>query len=97
MKTIAFAIMIFFAGTANASTVSPLRDSTSEKVRAEKIMQRLTDIQCMDVASLSASEKQDLRKELKGLKKEAKDFTNKGVYLSVGAIIIIILLLILIK
>jgi hypothetical protein len=48
----------------------------------------------MDKSNLSSQERQDLRNELKAMKKEAKAIGG-GVYLSVGAIIIIILLLIL--
>ena len=40
---------------------------------------------------LSRAEKKDLRKEVKEIKKELKA-TGNGIYLSVGAIIIIILL-----
>ena len=49
----------------------------------------------MDKTNLSDGEKRELKKELKGLKQKA-DGLGKGVYLSLGAIIIIILLLILI-
>jgi hypothetical protein len=49
----------------------------------------------MDKSQLSKTEKKELRKELRGLKKQANALGG-GVYLSVGAIIIIILLLILI-
>ena len=96
-KIIAFVMLIAIASPASAaSTITPLSDSTADNARAEQIMNRLTVIQSMDVANLSSAEKKDLRKELKGLKKESDGLSNKGVYLSVGAIIIIILLLILI-
>jgi len=48
----------------------------------------------MDKSSLTATEKKDLRKELRSLKKEVRKNSN-GIYISVGAIIIVILLLIL--
>ena len=96
-RIITFAILIAIASPASAaSTITPLSDSTADNARAEQIMTRLTVIQSMDVANLSSAEKKDLRKELKGLRKESDGLSNKGVYLSVGAIIIIILLLILI-
>jgi len=50
----------------------------------------------MDKTNLSSSEKKALKKELKELKTQATEGSSRGVYLSVGAIIIIILLLILI-
>ena len=48
----------------------------------------------MDKSNLNSSEKKELRKEVKAIKKTLKS-TGNGVYLSIGAIIIIILLLIL--
>ena len=48
----------------------------------------------MDKSHLSSAERKELRKELLGMKKEAKAMTSGGVYLSVGAIIIIILIII---
>lgn len=60
-----------------------------------RMLTRVNEIKDMDKSNLSSSEKKDLRKELRSLKHELKK-SNKGVYLSIGAIIIIILLLILI-
>ncbi len=57
---------------------------------------RLKEIQGMDRSALSSAERKSLRKEVRSLKHKIKRDGNKGVYLSVGAIIIIILLLILI-
>jgi hypothetical protein len=48
----------------------------------------------MDKSELSSVEKKELRKEVRTIKKELKA-TGNGVYLSIGAILIIILLLIL--
>jgi hypothetical protein len=69
-------------------------DAKSKHVRIEQIKLRVNEIKDMDKSNLSMTEKKALKKELKDLKKEAR--ATKGVYLSVGAIIIIILLLILI-
>ena len=60
-----------------------------------RISQRVNEIQNMDKTNLTADEKRALRKELKGMYKNAAPLDQK-VYLSVGAIIIIILVLILI-
>ncbi len=65
-----------------------------QQVRIQQIKDRLEEIQSMDKSNLSKQERQDLRTELKSMKKEAKALGG-GVYLSVGAIIIIILILIL--
>jgi hypothetical protein len=58
------------------------------------MLTRLNEIKAMDMSALSVSEKRELREEVREIKKTARE-SNKGIYLSVGAIIIIILLLIL--
>lgn len=61
--------------------------------RAQTLTARLYEIRDMDKSQLTVGEKQELRKEVRSIKKEMKHIG--GIYLSVGAIIIIILLLIL--
>ena len=78
-----------------AAAFAPVSDSTEDARIYATIVTRVAEIQNMDLRSLSSPEKRQLKKELKALKHSA-DGLNKGVYLSVGAIIIIILLLILI-
>jgi hypothetical protein len=56
---------------------------------------RLDEIKSVDKSKLSASEKKELKKELRSIKSELNTTSGGGIYLSVGAIIIIILLLIL--
>jgi hypothetical protein len=75
-----------------SANLTPVKTEIPKEVRAQQIENRLIEIRDMDKTNLSKAEKKDLRKEVKGLKKEAR---NSGIYLSVGAIIIIILLLIL--
>lgn len=65
-----------------------------EDAKDRQLLQRLEDIRSMDKSDMSRLEKKSLRKEVKGIKKEMK--SRGGVYLSIGAVIIIILLLILI-
>src|ERR1700687_5749963 len=60
---------------------------------AQQLIARLKEIRDMDKSNLTSSEKKALRKEVKEMKKEVKK-ESKGIYLSVGAIIIIVLLLI---
>jgi hypothetical protein len=62
--------------------------------RLAQIKARVAEIKSIDRSTLSKAERKALRKELREMNKEAR--AAKGVYLSVGAIIIIILLLILI-
>lgn len=94
------AILLAIALPANSSIVLPGTSpanspATTENPRAQQLVHRLEEIKGMDKSELTGSEKKDLRKEVKGIKKEMKALSG-GVYLSVGAIIIIILLLILI-
>ncbi|MBL0357896.1 MAG: hypothetical protein IPP72_13905 [Chitinophagaceae bacterium] len=78
--------------TINAA-VKPL-SSYTDSSGANSMLLRISEIKAMDKTTLSSTEKKDLRKELRTIKKELKK-SNGGVYLSVGGIIIIILLLIL--
>ena len=92
------AILLAIAIPASSANVpgTPQTNSsaTTENPRTKKLLQRLEDIKDMIKSALTSSEKKDLRKEVKWIKKEMKTIKG-GVYLSVGAIIIVILLLIL--
>ncbi len=69
--------------------------ASGEKASKEAITQQLTsrliEIKNMDKSDLTSRERKDLRKEVKKIRQERK---SNGVYLSVGAIIIIVLLLV---
>ena len=69
-------------------------NSPNESARAEVLLNRLDEINTMDKSELNGSEKKALRREVRSMKHELKK-QNQGVYLSVGAIVIIVLLLIL--
>jgi len=69
-------------------------EAPNNDARAQQLMTRLKEIREMDKSNLTSSEKRALRKEVREMKKEVKKNQN-GIYLSVGAIIIIVLLLIL--
>jgi len=74
----------------------PTSSTNPKEVPAEVkvLLNRLEEIKKMDKSNLNSSEKKELRKEVRTIKKTLKS-TGNGVYLSIGAIIIIILLLIL--
>jgi hypothetical protein len=78
---------------ANNNPVPKTETPTPKEVLAKQIETRLLEIKNMDKTNLTSAEKKDLKKEVKDLRKQAR---QNGIYLSVGAIIIIILLLILI-
>ena len=67
----------------------------TQKARMVEITRRVEEIKSIDRSELSREERKALRNELLDMKKEAKAIGG-GVYLSVGAIIIILLILILI-
>ena len=69
-------------------------DESEAQERLEVIEVRLKEIQAMDLKSLPRAERKEITKELREIKKQ-HDFLADGVYLSVGAIIIILLVLIL--
>ncbi|MEO5945446.1 MAG: hypothetical protein ABIP79_01420 [Chitinophagaceae bacterium] len=95
LPIVSLALFIAIASPASSAIVDPASSpAKTEDPRAQQLMQRLEVIKGMDKSELTGSEKKDLRKEVRGIKKEMKEIKG-GVYLSVGAIIIVILLLIL--
>jgi Zn-dependent M32 family carboxypeptidase len=103
IKTKLIALSVLFllnAGTASASIVADKPSTEKEltedqKARIEVLKRRVEEIKAIDRSTLSKAERKNIREELKNMNKEAKAMSGKGVYLSIGAIIIIILLLIL--
>lgn len=71
---------------------------TEEQIarRMEEMHKRVEEIKAIDRSSLTKEERKALRIELREMNKEAKAMDQRGVYISFGALIIIILLLILI-
>jgi hypothetical protein len=74
---------------------APITNTAEEKAKVEVMVKRIKEIRDMDKSDLSRVERKALRKEVRDIKATLKA-SNNGVYLSVGAILIIILLLILI-
>lgn len=67
----------------------PIDSAAQIKVLEE----RLNEIKEMDKSALSKSEKKELKSEVKEIKKEMKALSG-GVYISAGALIVILILLI---
>ena len=84
-----------FAGPATPVTTTEMSNATSDAAKTEVLLNRLNEIKNMDKSNLTRADKKALRSEVKAIKGEMKK-SNNGIYLSVGAIIIIVLLLILI-
>ena len=67
---------------------------SAEAAEAKALLIRLDDIKAMDKTKLNASDKKNLRKEVRSIKRELKNISG-GVYISAGALIVILILLIL--
>ena len=66
---------------------------TTESAEAKALMLRLDEIKAMDMSKLKSTEKKDLRKEVRSIKRELKDISG-GVYISAGLLIVILIILI---
>ncbi len=84
-------VMPAFAGDPSPAITT---EKTSTDAHAQQVLKRLDEIRNLDRSKLSTSEKKELRKELRKLKRESEPKRN-GIYLSVGAIVVIGILLLL--
>lgn len=66
----------------------------AEAAKAKVMLSRLDEINAIDKSTLNSAEKRQLRKEVKALKSNLNELGG-GVYISVGAILLVIILLIL--
>ena len=79
--------------------ITPTTSSTSAtanslaKAASQVLISRLDEIKAMDKTNMSSADKKLLRKEVKSIRKTLR-YEHGGIYLSLGAIIIIVLLLI---
>jgi hypothetical protein len=73
---------------ADPSPVSP-----AEANRANELLLRLDEIKNADKSDLKASEKKELRNEVRAINSELKSIGN-GVYISGAALLIVIILLV---
>ena len=93
-------MVITVPATTMATTVNKeFTDSTADMRLFTAITNRVAEIQNMDKTQLTSADRKALKKELKEMNKDAnslKSSSSNGIYLSIGAIIVIILLLILI-
>lgn len=77
-----------------AKTATPKNESTAQQqLRMNQISQRVEEIKKIDKSTLSTQEQQNLKSELTAMKKEAKASGNGGIYLSVTALLVIIIIL----
>ena len=96
----AFIMLLCFNITTSFATdnIVSVEKKTEEQKEARyaQMKQRVEEIRKMDKSSLSREERKALRTELKDMNKEAKANGKSGIYISVSALIIIILVLLLV-
>jgi hypothetical protein len=94
MPVLLLTLGVTMTGYAASSSSESALPSTIASTKEQQLLKRLEEIKAMDPEKMTKPERKAVKKEVKQIKKAMRDFN--GVYLSVGAIIIIVLLLILI-
>ena len=75
------------------SLVDPKPTVPADSAKARTLELRLNEINEMDLENLKSSDKKELRKEVRSIKKELKTIGG-GVYISAGGLILVLILLI---
>ena len=81
------------APMSDPTPLSTVAKDDPNKPVAEALLARLDEIKAMDKSSLKPSERRELRKETRSIRHELRQLSG-GVYLSAGAVILILVLLI---
>ena len=76
-----------------SSIVATKPSEAEESAEARTLVLRLNEINAMDMSKLKSSEKKEMRKEVRSIKRELREVSG-GIYLSVGVIILIVILLV---
>lgn len=69
--------------------------SSIETADVKVLLARLNEIKAMDVSTMTRFEKRALREEVRSTKEALRNNGHSGIYISTGAVIIILLLIIL--
>lgn len=97
-----FAILMIYAtvpsqlnATAKTTPINTTITATepTESEIANTLSARLIEIKALDLSTLTRTEKKELRNEVRSIQSELKAM-NYGVYISVGALVLILILLI---
>jgi hypothetical protein len=88
-----------FSRGLSINKISVIAKEEEPSEHAKALLMRLFVIKNMDKSTLNSSDKKALRKELRGMKKEMKASSglDSKVYISVGAIIVILLLILILR
>ncbi len=85
--------LLYFISPLQTTAASIKETKAAEAKTAQVLLDRINAIQKINVESLSKTEKENLRTEVKTIRTELTQLSD-GVYLSVGALIVIVVLLI---
>jgi len=77
----------------NPASTTIVAPTLSEPELANTLLKRLYEIDKMDKSNLKPREKRELRKEVRSIKSQLRAVAG-GVYISAGAVILIVILLI---
>jgi hypothetical protein len=95
IKSLMVIMILAIASPTFASIAEPVTTPTeTPEAKIARLTQRIEEIQSMDKDNLSRAERKALKKEVRQIKDEVKALSG-GVYISIGALLVIILLLIL--
>ena len=81
------------SGTKNPANLSKTENKLSEE-EVNRLTRRVEEIRDMDKTVMTAKEKKEIRKELKGIKENVRR-DNGAIYIGTGTLILIIILVIL--
>lgn len=94
MPVLLLTLGMTMTGYAASSSSESTLPSTIASTKEQQLLRRLEEIKAMDPETMTKPERKAVKKEVKQIKKAMREYN--GVYISFGALIIIILLLILI-
>lgn len=78
----------------NTNPGTAVSAESTEAIEKNALVVRLDEIKALDKSTLTKAEKKELRKEVRAIKAELRE-TSGGIYLSVVAVLIIVLLIVL--
>jgi Skp family chaperone for outer membrane proteins len=89
-------LVISASESKSVTSTAPVRtENKMSEEEAARLTKRIEEIRAMDKSNLTASEKRELRKEVKGIKEKVKR-DGGYIYIGAGTLLVIILILLLI-
>src|SRR5438477_11044146 len=94
----AFIILTLVPAKASAIISERIKPETTvaDSIQVKNLIKRLQEINMMNKSALSRNEKKELRKEVRGIKHSLRHISG-GIYISAGAVVLILVLLILLR